>query len=105
MAKEIIRKSGKDLKAEFEDLIVKKTALENKITNRLIELCRTNPEAIVNEFQGEDGKILIKAKSYTNNYIKNYFTHEERIDLIIAIEKWLADQHPHKQTTIEFPEE
>lgn len=105
MAKEIIRKSGKDLKAEYEDLIAKKTALENKITNRLIELCRTNPEAIINEFHGEDGKILIKAKSYNESYINFYLTYEERVNTIIAIEKWLADQHPHKQTTIEFPEE
>ncbi len=79
------RFTAKDYRKQLKELQQQQNALENRIKKRAIELCRKNPDlATINE----NNIILI------GTYLS----------IIEAIEKELAKRHPHKQTTIEFPE-
>ncbi len=92
MATEIKRKTGKDLKKDYQDNIIGTNALVARIKNRATELCEKYPDAPIG-YYGAVGRELEKL---------GYITTSTYIDIIIAIEKYLADLHPHKQTKITF---
>jgi hypothetical protein len=98
------RMTGKDYKKEYEDLYVSLGVIEKRIQIRLLTLCKrhpniplyTNPSwsVVAPDVVIKTGDIIVKG-------IAIYDT-DKCLDFIEIIEKHLADQHPHKQTTIEF---
>ena len=85
------RKSGKEFRKDYNDLLLKKSVLENRIIDRAIGLCQYHPDVILGKitdakyfriYHFEQPQSLI-----TENYLK----------VIEIIEKHLASQHPYKQ--------
>ena len=94
------RKTAKEYKIELKSLEHQIQILKQRISNRLLELCKQNPEASV--ALHADGYTIIKASSIGNaNYIIG-ITMDVQLKWIEAIEKYLTDQFPYKQTKIEF---
>jgi hypothetical protein len=98
-----VRKTGKDLMKEYQDLNMKRLKLMANTTTRLSELSKQFPDAPIGKEASLDGAI-IKAGSLTNNYI-NGLEIDVQIMYIQIIEEWIASQYPHKQLDIEYEEE
>jgi DNA polymerase elongation subunit (family B) len=94
------RKTAKDLRAELKTLEDNIQGLKKRISNRLRELCKANPEVPVARHTDMD-KTIIKAKSVCDYFINQGDT-EVQLRYIEIIEKYLEDLHPHKQTKINF---
>ena len=78
---------------EMQDLLNKTEKLKLTIVNRLYTLCSQYPDVTIARL----GDINIKAKSLaTKDFIK-FMPFNKVIHYIEVIEKYLADQHPHKQ--------
>jgi len=94
------RPTAQEYKGQYEDIVSDLNVLESKITQRLIDLCKLNPEVPVARKADLD-KTIIKAKSLNAYYITN-LSIQERLQYIYIIEQYLQEQHPHKQTEIKF---
>lgn len=97
MAKQNVRKTGKDYRKEFVELTGKQDRLKFQVSARLLELCKLHPDAVITTMGDTD----IKAKSIGS---PQYISTIEVVAQIMCIEKieaWLLEQHPHKQTTIQ----
>ena len=92
------RPTASEYLTQMRDLQNQVTKLDLVVTTRLHTLAIQYPEAPIETVFDTvmKAKTLIPAnrsKSAINN-----IPYETRIIYIQAIEKWLADQHPHKQT-------
>jgi hypothetical protein len=70
------------------------------VVTRLYFLCANHPEAPITTIGGD----VVKAKSLFGHN-KSYITSlpfETQIKYIAIIEKWIADQHPHVQLSIDY---
>lgn len=90
------RKSGKDWRKAYNDAKAKVIKIENQITDRLVELCKANPDVIVG-IQADSEHTEIKAKSIQDITYIETMTTEVRLIYIEIIEKALADAHPYQQ--------
>ena len=92
------RKSGKELRKDYRDLLDKTKAMQKRIIKRAEGLIPQHPDVVYIKNNFPDGKPLTVGQ-YKNNY---------RIDPMIAlniielIEQHIADQHPHQQQDL-FP--
>lgn len=98
------RHTAKEYKEAMQDLVNKTEKLKLVIITRLYTLCASYPEAPITQ----QGDTSVKAKclipqNLSKDYIKD-LPFDTQIQYIATIEKWLADQHPHQQTNIKFPE-
>ena len=92
------RMTAKDYKRELQDLQKQQKALKNRIIVRAKELIKENPD------------VMIHLSCFINSYKASQLMITNDIDvnvndaliIIETIERHLADQHPHKQTTIDF---
>jgi hypothetical protein len=93
------RKSGKELRAEHKDLMVKTKALQKRIIKRAEELIAEYPAVPYGKAKWKNNEVM------TVGDYKRYYLITPKIALAIIeyVEQWIADQHPHKQTSIEFP--
>lgn len=104
--KDIERPTAKEYLQQMKDLQDKMFKLDLVVVTRLYTLCVSYPEApiqvLLDDSTPQSGVIEIKAKSLIpenrGKSVINQLPYEERIRHIQAIEKWLADRHPHKQT-------
>ncbi len=87
------RKTGLDYKNDMTNLKLKLAKLHAETTQRLSTLCKQYPDAVISN--------NVKANDIVMHI--NTMTPDVQIQHIIAIEKWLVDQHPHKQKQIDFP--
>jgi len=85
------RKSGKEFRNDYNDLLLKKRALENRIIDRAINLCQDHPDIMI-------GKIT-DAKFFRTYHFEQpqSLTTEDYLKVIVNIEKHLASQHPYQQ--------
>lgn len=85
------RKSGKEFRNDYNDLVLKKRALENRIIDRAIGLCQYHPDVIL-------GKIT-DAKYFRTYHFEQpqSLTIEDYLKVIETIEKHLASQYPYQQ--------
>jgi hypothetical protein len=72
-------------------------ALEKRIIARAIELTKQNPDVDIQL------SCFVNIHKVKELEIDNYIRIEYALKIIEIIEKYLAEQHPHKQTEIEFP--
>jgi hypothetical protein len=108
-----LRPTAKEYLQQMKDLQNQMFKLDMIVVTRLYTLCALYPEApiqvLLNDSTPQFGTVEIKAKSLIpatfGKRIINDLSYEERIRYIQAIEKWLADQHPHKQKEIEYPKQ
>jgi hypothetical protein len=91
MSKIKLNKTGKDYRKELLAIENDRKALEARVKERAEYLCRTYPSAPIG--MGAVAREIVK---FTTADTLDYIT------IIEAIEKYLIDQHPHKQTTITF---
>jgi hypothetical protein len=99
------RPNAQQYKEEMQDLLNKTEKLRQVIVTRLYSLCVGYPETPIARQADLDGTI-IKAKSLipssrSKDYIKN-LPFETQIKFIETIEKFLAEQNPVKQLSINF---
>ena len=91
------RMTANDYAKELHKLELDKMALEKRIKTRAIELAQQYPDVEIHLSRFINP---YKASSYEIN--KNTDT-DSALAIIEGIEKYLAEQHPHKQIKIEFP--
>lgn len=79
---------------EYKTLQKKIEGLDNKITERLLLLGETHPNAIITIIDGIEIKsnVLIRYKKFINKY-----SIEKRIEFMCNIEKWLTEQKSNRQ--------
>lgn len=82
-----------DYRKKYRDLNQQTIALEARIRNRLLELCKQHPDVVI----GRRGDTDIKAKAIANEYYIGCASIDDVINDIDTIEQWLANQHPHQQ--------
>ncbi len=90
MAKQ--RMTSNDYRIELKRLTDSIKSVENNITKRLIELCKQYPDVEI-EHQVKSSHII-----NVQQFINEMYSIKRQLDYIQVIEKWLADQHSHKQT-------
>jgi hypothetical protein len=92
------RMTAQDYRAEHKDLMVKTKALQKRIIKRAEELITEYPAVPYGKARWKNNEVL------TVGDYKRCFRITPKIALAIIefVEQWIADQHPHKQTTIEF---
>ena len=97
------RMTAKDYRKELSDLQKQQNVLEARIRNRASELCEKYPDVVIGT---EYGKTNSNERIFAGQY-KGFLISCASVDIALTIietiEKYLADKHPHKQTTIEFP--
>jgi hypothetical protein len=90
------RKTAQDYKKELDDIKLQKKALEARIRERAKELCKQHPD------------FWVLLSGHCNANLTADFVKVEKLNVITAlsliefIEDVLADQHPYKQTSINF---
>lgn len=103
MAKEKIKKTAADYRMELMMLRAKIKSLEAKTAERLLDLCKCFPDADIGVQFGHFGSATaMKAKAIGSAIYIDRISVESRLEYIEAIEKWLAEQSPIKQTQIDF---
>jgi hypothetical protein len=93
---ESIRKTGQDYRKEMIDLQKSLESLDVHVTERLIELAKIHPEAIIVKKSCDE----YKAKCLTKNWVEG-LSMESRIKYIENIEKWSAELQKVQQLKIE----
>jgi uncharacterized protein (UPF0128 family) len=99
------RMTSNDYAKELHKLKLDKIALEKRIKVRAIELCKQNPDVLIQlpyfllPHKASELEITENTCFVLNNTEDIYSV----LKIIEIIEKYLAEQHPHKQTEIEFP--
>lgn len=91
------RMTANDYTKELHKLELDRIAIEKRIVARAIELVKQNPDI---DIELSCFISLHKAKEFE---IDDYIRIDYALKIIETIEKYLAEQHPHKQTEIEFP--
>lgn len=89
-----MRKTGNDYLKEYKTLTNKQKRFEAEVNDRLMFLAEKYPQLKVNLGGNE---VLI---SHYVGKIIEVFKIEERIKLIIAIEKWCEQQNTYKQLSL-----
>jgi len=94
------RKTGNDYRKELKGLRETMKSLDSHVTNRLLELVRIYPDAIIepNYLGIRDD---VKAKSLNKSYVLD-LPIDKQIDYIQMIEKWSAEQSNVKQKKLEI---
>jgi len=88
------RKTSFDYRKELADINLKREALIARIISRARVLCNQHPDVQIGYTIGEGGENIPHC---TGSVTKADMTVSEAIYYIETIEKYLADQHPHKQ--------
>jgi hypothetical protein len=93
------RKLVKDWRDSYENAKIKVQKIENQIKKRFIELCQLHPNA-------EVGRMLDNSILTADDILKGFDILRINTDgyllYIEKIENWIAAQHPHQQSEIEF---
>ena len=92
------RKLAQDWRNSYENAQNRVKKIENQIKERLLELCRLFPDALIYEPK------LKNTKMYATD-LRDDFDSYSATDCIIfigIIEKWVEAQHPHQQSEIKF---
>lgn len=84
-----MRKSGKELRKEYQNLLDNTKALESRIRNRAEALMTQYPDVII-------GKI-ITAKEFLDSWNVKNIDAIKCVGFIEKIEDHIAKQHPHQQ--------
>jgi hypothetical protein len=92
------RMTGKDYRKLLVDLNNKRRDLNLATGQRLLELANKYPNVDLPTSRAGG----LKCKNIANKWLIDDLNVEAIIEYIEAIEKYLADTHPHKQTKIEF---
>src|ERR1035437_7941805 len=92
------RMTGKDYKKELQELNNKERSLKALTSRRLLELVTKYPNVDLPTSRAGG----LKCNNIASKFLIDDFNIESIILYIEAIEKYLADKHSHKQTTIDF---
>lgn len=96
------RPTAQDYKKEMQDLLNKTEKLRLIVITRLYTLCANHPQATVITplYGGVKAKTLLG--SNRSKDIIETLEFETQIRFIGQIEKWVAEQNPVKQLTIDY---
>ena len=100
--------TAQDYRREMNNLLNKIEKLQQESITRLHSLCCQYPDVPIALIKDENGVGLtdIKAKSFVEPKQSKKFIEsldfDVRIMYIETVEKWLADQHPHVQLSIDY---
>jgi hypothetical protein len=104
------RPTAKEYLQQMKDLQNQMFKLDMVVVTRLYTLCASHPQApiqvLLDDNAPQFGTVEIKVKSLIpankgKGFIKD-LPYEVRIQYIETIEKYVADQHPHKQLDIKY---
>ena len=93
------RKSGKDLRKEYQNLLDKTKAMQKRLIKRAEELIPQYPDVVYCNTPFKDADHMTVAD------YKHYYALTPMIALVIIeqIEQHIADQHPHQQQDLFKP--
>lgn len=83
-----IRKSGIELRKEYKNKLTTLKALETRIKDRAELFTLKYPDIKIND--------LVRVGDYTAKELE--FGTDICLNIIVVVEKHIADQHPHQQT-------
>lgn len=89
------RKSGKELRKDYRDLLDKTKAMRKRIMKRAEELIKQYPD--VPYFKRGDTGVIVTVGDFKKMFI---VTPQNALGIIEKVEEWVADQHPHKQLNL-----
>jgi len=94
--------NAQEYKREMQNLLNKIEKLQQVVVTRLYTLACLHPEApiVVMSIDAIKAKSLI-GSNRSKEYIKS-LGFDSQIIYIEAIEKWIAEQHPHVQLSINY---
>lgn len=101
------RKSGKQLREVYRDAVIKVEKIEKQILARLQQLINIHPDAVVG-FKPDGNMTPMQAHEINDcfdggdEYTEPDLNAKVALKYIENIEKWVSDNHPHRQTTIDF---
>ncbi len=95
------KKTAANYRLDLMMLDIKIKALEARIADRLHTLCERFPDANI-KILGSSDSTVIKASSIGSMIYISRIDTKERLEYIEAIEKWIEEQNPVKQTKIKF---
>ena len=84
-----MRKSGKEIRKEYQTLLDKTKALESRIKERAEVLMTKYPNVLIGE--------ITTAGDFIKGWDLNDIPAINCIGFIEKIEQYIADQHPHQQ--------
>jgi hypothetical protein len=90
--------TAKDYEQAYESLKSDMEVLKTRIAMRLLTLAKRFPDAPIQQ----KGDTIIKAMSINSAIAISKLELEYQIEMIRRIENWIAEQHPVKQTKINF---
>ena len=100
------RKNASDYRKEYEDIQLKQLAIESRIKNRAIELCKQYTDVkltgiqVTNYVKRKTAR-LTSGQFYDAIIIKGMSAEiEQYIQVIDDVETHLASLHPHKQMNL-----
>lgn len=93
------RKTGKDYHREYNDLVKNLQSLDSHTVERLVELSKIHPDAII--VSGSLSMPAIKASSISKPWVERLETMD-RIKYIERIEEWSENQLMVVQKKIEI---
>lgn len=96
-----MRQTGKDLRKDYNDATDKLKTVKSRINNRLVELCRNNPDIIVGLTPDLDNT-PIKAKTIGDIRHIETISIEAVLKYIDTIEKELANKEKYIQGDLFF---
>ena len=88
------RKSGKELRNDYKELLNKTKSLQKHIIKRAQELAKQYPQVQYSNLTLRDGEKLTIGYYHDNFRI----TPKVGLEIIECVEEYIANQHPHKQT-------
>lgn len=91
------RKSGKELRKEYQGLLDKTKAMQKRLKKRAEDLIKQYPDVVYHEdvFGGVKTGGVVTVSRYQQYY---KITPMVALTIIEKIEQHIADQHPHQQT-------
>lgn len=98
------RKNFKELKSEYYGLLNDVQALENRISQRLLDLCQQNPDVLIKTITLDSGEVvnITSSRICDPDYIKKCLNTDLRLLYIELIEKSVEAKQPFVQTTIKL---
>jgi hypothetical protein len=92
------RKSGKELRKDYQELLDKTKAMQKRFVKRAEELIKQYPDVPYGKSRWKDDEVM------TIGDYKRYYvvTPSIALRIIELVEEHIANQHPHQQQNLPF---
>jgi len=96
--------TAKDLKDKYKDLDLRMKSLKSKISSKLFQLCKQNPDVIIDHTSSvsKTPNMPIKTNALDKMRIITSLSITTQLTYIDVIEKYLEQKHQHRQLEFDY---